>query len=193
MNILLINGASTFSTSNGELNRTLHTTAVETLLPHHEVKETVIERGYDIAQEVKKFLWADIIVYQMPAWWMGAPWTLKKYIDEVLIAGYGSFYENDGRLRTDPTRQYGTGGLLQGRKYMLSVTWSAPEAAFNEPGNFFEGKGVDAVYFPFHKAQQFIGLDQLPTFMVNDCIKSPDVASVKDGYRMHLQQAILAN
>ncbi len=38
---------------------------------------------------------------------------------------------------------------------------------------FFDGRGVDGVYFAFHKSQQFLGLSQLPTFMVNDVIKEP--------------------
>lgn len=38
---------------------------------------------------------------------------------------------------------------------MLSVTWNAPVEAFNEFGNFFDGRGVDGVYFAFHKSQQF--------------------------------------
>ena len=40
---------------------------------------------------------------------------------------------------------------------MLSLTWNAPIEAFNREGDFFEGKGVDAVYMPFHKLNEFIG------------------------------------
>ena len=36
---------------------------------------------------MQKFLWADVVIYQMPGWWMGAPWTVKKYLDEVFTAG----------------------------------------------------------------------------------------------------------
>ena len=66
----------------------------------HEIRETRIDDGYDTDTEVEKFLWADVIVYQMPGWWMGAPWTLKRYIDEVFTAGHGSLYASDGRTRT---------------------------------------------------------------------------------------------
>ncbi|MGO2149562.1 NAD(P)H-dependent oxidoreductase, partial [Halomonas sp.] len=152
----------------------------------HEVRETVIEQGYEAEAEVEKFLWADTIVYQMPGWWMGAPWSVKRYIDEVFTAGHGSLYASDGRSRQDPTRQYGSGGLLQGRRYMLSLTWNAPLAAFDEADNFFEGRGVDGVYFPFHKSQEFIGLEALPTFIANDVIKAPDVARDMAAYAQHL-------
>ena len=54
---------------------------------------------------------------------------------------------------------------------MLSLTWNAPIEAFTREGDFFEGKGVDAVYMPFHKLNEFIGLTRLPTFTCNDVVK----------------------
>ena len=52
-------------------------------------------------------------------------------------------------------RNNGSGGLIQGKKYMLSLTWNAPMEAFTEEDQFFHGVGVDGVYLPFHKANQF--------------------------------------
>lgn len=188
MKVLLINGGKAFAHSGGKLNNTLHQVAVETLGElGHEVRETVIEQGYAVDAEVQNYLWADAIVYQMPGWWMGAPWSVKRYIDEVFTEGHGALYASDGRSRQDPTKQYGRGGLLQGRQYMLSLTWNAPLEAFNEPNNFFEGRGVDGVYFPFHKSQEFVGLAALPTFIAHDVIKAPDVESDTAAYRKHLR------
>lgn len=189
MKILLINGAQAFAHSDGRLNTTLHEAAVKTLTAMgHEVKETHIEKGYEEAEEVAKILWADAIVYQMAGWWMSTPWKVKKYMDDVYTTGAGKLYENDGRTRSDPTKQYGTGGMLQGRRYMLSVTWNAPIAAFEEFGNFFDGKGVDGVYYPFHKSQQFLGLSALPSFIANDVIKEPNVEGTVAAYQSHLQK-----
>ncbi|MES1953704.1 NAD(P)H dehydrogenase (quinone) [Salinisphaera hydrothermalis EPR70] len=154
----------------------------------HRLQQTVINDGYDVEAEVEKFRWADAIIYQMPGWWMGAPWIVKRYLDEVLTAGHGRLYASDGRTRTDPAHNYGTGGLLQGRRYMLSLTWNAPRAAFDKPDEFFEGCGVDGVYMPFHKAQEFLGLAALPTFLATDVIKAPDVNRVCATYRAHLQE-----
>ncbi|CAM3666302.1 MULTISPECIES: NAD(P)H-dependent oxidoreductase [Halomonas] len=188
MKILLINGGKAFAHSGGELNNTLQSVAVSTLQAlGHEVRETVIDQGYNADAEVQSYLWADTIVYQMPGWWMGAPWIVKRYIDEVFTAGHGSLYASDGRSRQDPSKQYGSGGLLQGRRYMLSLTWNAPLEAFEAPGNFFEGRGVDGVYFPFHKSQEFIGLAALPTFIANDVMKVPNVERDTDAYRRHLR------
>lgn len=191
MKILLIDGGQAFAHSGGQLNHTLHGVARETLTAlGHEIQETVIESGYDTAQEVDKQMWADVIIYQAPGWWMGMPWTVKRYIDEVFTEGAGTIYASDGRTRKDPTKQYGTGGLMEGRRYMLSLTWNAPLEAFNEPGNFFDGRGVDEVYLAFHKSQQFVGMKPLPTYMANDVMKVPEVERYKAEYKAHLEQAL---
>lgn len=167
--ILLLNGGKQFAHSDGRLNTTLHEAAIAHLdRAGFDVRQTFIDGGYDAQEEVEKFLWADVVIYQMPGWWMGAPWTVKKYIDEVFTAGHGSLYANDGRTRSDHSQKYGSGGLVHGKQYMLSLTWNAPLQAFDDPSDFFEGKGVDAVYFPFHKANQFLGMTGLPTFLAVD-------------------------
>jgi len=189
MKILMINAGQRFGHSGGRLNDTLHEAARAQLAElGHGLEETCIAAGYDIETEVRKILRADALIYQMPGWWMGAPWTLKKYIDEVFTAGHGSLYASDGRSSREPDRGYGSGGLLQGRRYMLSLTWNAPRAAFDEPGEFFEGRGVDGVYFPFHKSQEFLGMRRLPTFLANDVIKAPDVERDIRAYQAHLAE-----
>ena len=116
MNILLLDGGKDFGHSHGELNHTLHKKAKEVLTAlGHNVKETVIDAGYNVEEEVEKFLWMDAVIWQMPGWWMHEPWTVKKYIDEVLTTGHGKLYHSDGRHRVNPTEGYGTGGLLQGK------------------------------------------------------------------------------
>lgn len=186
-NILLINGKQSFAHSQGQYNDTLHEAAHDHLTAlGHNVRETVIEEGYGLKDEVKKFVWADIVILQVPGWWMGLPWTVKEYMDTVFTEGYGTLYANDGRSRSDSSRLYGSGGLLQGRQYMLSVTWNAPESAFDDPNDFFEGKGVDAVYLPVHKAYEFLGMTSLPTFMCNDVMKVPEPQRDVERYKAHL-------
>ena len=188
-NILLINGAKTFAHSNGQLNDTLTELAQEVLSDlGHQVQVTRAESEYDAKAEVEKFLWADTVIYQMPGWWMGAPWTVKKYIDDVFTEGHGSLYANDGRSRSDASKKYGSGGLIHDKNYMLSLTWNAPMDAFNDSEQFFHGVGVDGVYLPFHKANQFLGMQTLPTFIVNDVIKAPEVEAYMAQYREHLTQ-----
>lgn len=187
--ILLLNGGKAFAHSHGQYNTTLHDAAVAFLdCAGFDIKTTFIDGGYDVEEEVQKFLWADVVIYQMPGWWMGAPWTVKKYLDEVFTAGHGSLYANDGRTRSDASQKYGSGGLIQGKQYMLSLTWNAPVQAFEDPTDFFEGKGVDAVYFPFHKANEFLGMTGLPTFICNDVMKVPSIEQDVARYEQHLAQ-----
>ncbi|MFP1723795.1 NAD(P)H-dependent oxidoreductase [Lonsdalea quercina] len=188
-NILLINASKAFAHSKGQLNDTMADVATNFLREKgYDVRVTKVDDGYDIQQEVQNYLWADTIIYQMPGWWMGAPWTLKKYIDEVFTEGHGSLYASDGRTRSDDSKKYGSGGLLQGKTYMLSLTWNAPLEAFTDKDQFFHGVGVDGVYLPFHKANEFIGLAALPTFICNDVIKQPDIDGDVARYREHLDK-----
>ncbi len=187
--ILIVNASKNFGHSQGKLNDYLTEVAKETLTSlGHDVKTTRIDDGYDTTAEVEKYLWADSVIYQFPAWWMEAPWIMKKYVDEVFTAGHGKLYESDGRTRSDASKKYGSGGLIQGKKYMFSMTWNAPAEAFTEAGQFFEGKGIDADLFPFHKANQFLGMSPLPTFMCNDVMKAPQIDRDVVRYKAHLEK-----
>lgn len=186
--ILIINGAKHFAHSEGRLNNTL-TEVAETFLRAngHDVQVTHVDQGYDIETEVGKILRADALIYQMPGWWMGPPWIIKKYIDDVFTAGHGKLYASDGRSRHSDAK-YGSGGLVKNKRYMLSVTWNAPVEAFDDPAQFFGGVGVDGVYLPVHKANQFLGMTTLPTFMCNDVIKQPDIEGDITRYQEHLRR-----
>ena len=186
-NIYIVNAGKEFAHSKGQLNMTLAEFALDTLKAMgHQVQLINIDQGYVPVEEVKKLLWADAVIYQQPGWWMGAPWILKKYMDDVFTAGHDSLYENDGRTRSDLSKKYGSGGLVHDKKYMISTTWNAPIEAFTDPDQFFEGVGVDGVYLPFHKANQFLGMRPLPTFICNDVIKEPNIPADLERYRAHL-------
>jgi len=127
--VLLINAHQRYEgLAEGKLNQTMFDVIKEKMGSNgHEVKETHIEKGYDINEEVEKHLWADAIITQSPVYWFGTPWIYKKYIDEVFTSGLvqQSLIVDDGRTRKDPGRQYGTGGKMHEKKFMLSLTWSS--------------------------------------------------------------------
>ncbi|WP_228568264.1 NAD(P)H-dependent oxidoreductase [Campylobacter sputorum] len=190
-NIFLINGGKKFGNSDGRLNKTLHDVAKQTLIEMKKnVSETVIDNDYNTLDEVQKYLNADVVIYQMPAWWMGEPWIVKKYIDEVFSSSDGKFFKNDGRSSVNPTKNYGKGGLLKNKKYMFSLTWNAPIEAFNDKDGFFCGVGVDVVYMHLHKAHEFIGMSALPTFICNDVVKNPLVNEYIQNYKNHLRKVL---
>ena len=192
MRVLLINGHQRYpGFAEGKLNQTIADAAEGQLTAAgHEVRTTIVESGYDIASELEKYRWADAVFVQTPVYWMSVPYLFKKYIDEVYTSGVGEvLYMDDGRTRSDPSKKYGTGGLLNGKKYMLSTTWNAPLESFEDPAQFFEGRGVDGVFMWLHKVYQFFGMEPLPTFSCYDVYKSADKEEDLRRLREHLDGA----
>lgn len=142
-----------------------------------EVKHTNMEWSYDVNEEIEKHLWADFVFVQIPVNWMGVSWTFKKYIDEVYSAWMIWTIANwDGRSRKDPSKQYGSGGLLTDKKYMFSTTFNAPADAFdNKENTLFEWASVDDMLYPNHLIYKFFGFIPMKTFNCFDVIKNPNV------------------
>lgn len=172
--ILIIDGGVPFHGVGGTLNHSYAELAAKTLAAmRHDARVTRVDAEWQAAQEVEKIMAADAVILTFAAWWMGMPWPVKRYIDEVFCAGLSK--GGDGRHRDDPAHNYGHGGILAGKKrYMLATTWNAPLNAFVDPAEFFGGIGIDGVLLPVHKAFEFIGMKKIgETFMANDVIKNP--------------------
>lgn len=170
-NVLILNGHQHYDVvAKGELTKSYIDKADSFLNKHgFSIKHTHIEKGYELQEELEKFQWADYIILQFPVYWMSLPWITKKYIDETFTQGI--HYENDGRSRTDDTKLYGSGGLMKDKKYMLSLTYNAPESAFNNKDSLFDGLSLDEAHVAVHKTFQFCGLSPLETYSVHDIFK----------------------
>jgi len=187
--IFVINGAPKFAHSGVEFNKALSEWTIAYFQNKgYEVKYTNINNRYEPAEEVKKFVWADIIIYHTPIWWFQIPNDFKKYIDVVFTEGHqNGIYFSDGRRSANPTRNYGTGGLLQGRKYMLTTTWNAPIEAFTLEEEFFKQHTVDeGVMFGFHRMNAFVGLEPIDGFHFYDVMKNPNIEQSEKNYLEHL-------
>jgi modulator of drug activity B len=57
----------------------------------------------------------------------------------------------------DLSRQYGTGGKMQGKKFMVSATWNAPREAFDNPQGLYGGKGTADVFLNITANYKFCG------------------------------------
>ncbi|MDM8562432.1 NAD(P)H-dependent oxidoreductase [Candidatus Marithioploca araucensis] len=188
---LLINAHQRYEGfAEGKLNQTLIDAAKDLLSSlGYEIKTTIVENGYDIAEELEKYKWTDVVFVQTPVYWMSVPYIFKKYIDEVHTAGLGVLCQDDGRTRSDLSKKYGSGGLMHGKKYMISTTWNAPLEAFEDPNQFFEGKGVDGLFMWLHKNYQFFGMKPLPTFSCYDVLKNADVENDLKRFKQLLAQS----
>ena len=88
-------------------------------LPEAEIRkldELYPDCKFDIKAEQKALEAADIIVFQYPIHWYGAPGILKLYIDKVMEHGWA----------------YGSKGTaLKGKAFVASVTSGVPEQAYS--------------------------------------------------------------
>ncbi|AKK73347.1 NADPH quinone reductase MdaB [Chryseobacterium sp. P1-3] len=189
--VLIINGGQNFGHSGGKYNQTIaeNTLAVLKEFDNLEVKVTNVSESYDKYEEVQKFVWADYIIYHTPIWWFQLPNGLKKYIDEVFTAGHAKgIYMSDGRNAANPEINYGTGGMLGGRKYMLTTSWNAPATAFTFPGEFFSERSVDdGPLFGFHRMNAFVSLEKMESFHFHDVEKNANIERDMKLYREHVR------
>lgn len=194
-NIFVINGGQVFGHSGGRFNETITgiTLAFFREHPGFNVQVTNINDAYDPKVEVEKFVWADVVIYHTPVWWFQVPHGLKQYIDLVFTAGHTrGIYMSDGRKAENPTVNYGTGGMLHGRQYMLTTSWNAPKEAFTLPGEFFKQTSVDdGPMFGFHRMNAFVGLQPLPTLHFHDVEKNAQIGQDIDRYKAHLAKVFL--
>ena len=188
-NILIINAHHAYPFSPGKLNAHFAQVAHDTLSAKgHTVRIITVSEGIDVAAELANHQWADDIILQSPVNWMGVPWPFKRYMDEVYTAGMdGTLCNGDGRHADAPEENYGSGGTLAGKRYMLSLTFNAPEKAFGRADEYlFQGKDVDDLFFPMHMNFRFFGMQALPTFASYDVMKNPKVESDATRFRDHL-------
>jgi NAD(P)H dehydrogenase (quinone) len=97
----------------------------ETLQYDREQKNAVAERVFspDIAAEIAKVVWCDLLVLQFPLWWYGTPAIMKGWFDRVFVNGlmYGAF----GR--------FDKGGMT-GRRALVSTTTGSFPGMVGEAG-----------------------------------------------------------
>ncbi|MFY9088662.1 NAD(P)H-dependent oxidoreductase [Arcobacter aquimarinus] len=190
--VLILNGHQYYDVvAKGELTQHYIDTANDFFLKNgFEVKHTHIEKGYDVEEECQKFEWADYVLFQYPVYWMGVPWITKKYFDETFTQG--RHYVSDGRSRSDASKTYGTGGLLKGKKYMLSLTYNCPTSEFDNKKGFFDGLSLDEAHIATHKTFQFCGLEPLKTYSVHDIFKGDlDLAKELEKFESVLKENFL--
>ncbi|GAB6898830.1 NAD(P)H-dependent oxidoreductase [Kineosporia succinea] len=159
----------------------------------HHVTETRVEEAYDPDVEVERHLDAGLVILQTPINWFGAPWIHKRYVDEVFNAGLHSkaFLTDDGRTRSDPTRQYGTGGRLRGRGFLVSSTWNAPAETFGNPDSvLFKGATLAEALLGITTSYRFVGCTVLEPYGVHDIFRDGDVAAGIENFGAHLDRQL---
>ena len=184
-NVLLINGHEPYAFAEGRFNQTILEAIENELKDDFAITKTIIKDGYTAEEEQEKFKNADLIIFQFPIYWFSIPALMKKYIDEVYA--YGVFFGMG-----DENSKYGYGnGMMNDKSYMFSITSNAPETAFNNPDQFFEGQSLDQFLFHMHKTNEFCGMKGLESFAAYNVIKSPQIKNDLKRLNTHIEKVVL--
>jgi NAD(P)H dehydrogenase (quinone) len=106
----------------------------------------------DIAAEVDKLFWCDLLILQFPLWWFSVPAIMKGWIDRVFVNGgvYGG------------GRRYDTGGLAGRRAMVVTSTAAYPDMC--APDGLVGA--LDVILWPIQNgALAYAGCKVLPPFV----------------------------
>ena len=115
----------------------------------------------DIANEIEKIEWCDLMIWQFPMWWFGLPGILKGWVDRVFAMGrtYGS------------DKLYGN-GVFKGKRALLSLTTGGPAPAYVKGG--FQGD-IHAILRPIQRGMlQFVGFEVLAPQIIYGPVRMDD-------------------
>lgn len=117
----------------------------------------------DIAAELDKLLWCDVLVLQFPLYWFSMPAIMKGWIDRVfvnsLIYGAGSRFE--------------TGGL-KGKRAMVCTSTGGFDTMFSPDGLL--GDINVALWHIHHGTLHYTGFSVLPPFVAWAPVRAGDEA-----------------
>lgn len=99
------------------------------------------ETALDVAAEQQAVERADMVVFQFPLYWYGAPACMKRWMDEVLTWGWA--FGPDG-------------GLLKGRGLACSVTVGGRLADYRAEGK--HATSLDELCKPMERTAAYVGL-----------------------------------
>lgn len=120
----------------------------------------------DIAAEIEKIKWCDLLILQFPLYWFSVPAILKGWIDRVFVPGFafggGAWYERGG---------------LVGKRAMLTTTMAAyPQMMAADGVNGL----LDVNLWPVQNGVlAFCGFDVLKPFIANAVSYVDDAARVE--------------
>ncbi len=106
----------------------------------------------DVADQQRKVLACDFLIFQFPLWWFSVPALLKGWVDRVFAAS----------LTYDHRRWY-SNGVFRGKRAMVSMTTAGGPPIYSKTG--LNGD-MDKILFPIHHGIfYFVGFDVLPPFI----------------------------
>ncbi|AXE35114.1 NAD(P)H-dependent oxidoreductase [Chromobacterium phragmitis] len=112
----------------------------------------------DVAEEQRKLLAADAVIFIFPLWWYGLPAILKGWFERVYAYGLGYGYQGQGnQLR------YGD-GALKGKRALLAAMVGGGVKDYGPRG--INGPLEELLFPVTHGCLFYPGMDVLPTHAV---------------------------
>lgn len=140
-NILIVSGHPDLKDS--VANRTILEETAK-LLPNAEIvrlDELYPDFAIDVPAEQARLLRADVIVFQFPLFWYGAPSLLHRWMEKTFTHGF-----SHGR----------TGDKLKGKQLVLSFTSGAPEEMYRRGGP--QNYPIEDFLPPYKQAANLCGM-----------------------------------
>lgn len=119
-----------------------------------EQKHAVTNHGFsdDIAAEIDKVLWCDLLILQFPLWWYSVPAIMKGWFDRVFVNSL--MYGQLGRFNE---------GGMRGKRAMVSTTTGCFPGMVEEGGIMGH---IDAVLWHLqYGTLAYVGFDVLEPFI----------------------------
>lgn len=136
----------------------------------------------DVAEEQRKVLAADAVLFQFPLWWFGMPAIMKGWFDRVWAYGLAYGYRDAGNLH-----RYGD-GAFRGKRALLCVAAGGPAVDYAARG--INGP-MEQLLFPItHGSLFFPGFEVLPTHAVYGAgtLEGPALHAAKQGWQARVQR-----
>ena len=125
----------------------------------------------DVAEEQRKLLWADLVVFHFPLWWYGMPAILKGWVDRVYALGFAYGVGEHGGSRWG--ERFGE-GTLKGRRAMVMMTAGGRVSHYGSRGVCGE---MDDILWPIQHGTLFYpGMQVLPPAVFYEVGHSTDEA-----------------
>jgi len=106
----------------------------------------------EVAAEMEKLVWADMLILQFPLWWFSLPAILKGWIDRVFALGFA--YEIDRAYEQGPFRN---------KRSLLAFTTGGPRETYGPEGK--HGRLEDPLFPIEHGVLHFAGMEVLPAYV----------------------------
>ncbi|RVU31006.1 NAD(P)H-dependent oxidoreductase [Neptunomonas marina] len=146
-------GAQSFNPVSGRHNFTLAANA-EYFKQQHEEQHAVEQHCFsdDVAAELEKLAWCDLLLFQFPLCWFAMPAMVKGWIDRIFV--YQQTYCQEARYEC---------GRFTDKQALLAVTTGDPKCMYEPDGAHGDMLGV---LKPIHRGVlAMTGFQVLPPFI----------------------------